>query len=176
MRKQFALATAAAFLSASPAAADEIYLGLSAHAVDLPTSLRTDEDGADVQAGYRTDPIDGLRAIGSPSAYVHAQASLSGETNVAAAGLSWKFGDTLYAQPGIGLAVHDGEIPKYAADGRRIDLGSRILFNPQISVGYSLSPRMAVEASWFHISNATLLSEQNAGMDFIGARLVFKLD
>lgn len=161
---------------ASPAMADEIYLGGSAHAVDLPTSLRTDEGGADIQAGYRTDRIDGLSAIGSPSAYLHAQVSLDGDTSVAAAGLSWKIGNTLYLRPGIGLAVHDDKIKEYASDGRRIDLGSRILFEPEIAVGYSVSEKIAVEASWVHVSHARLFSGQNPGMDFIGGRLVFSLD
>lgn len=170
------MGAAALLVLANPAMADEIYLGASAHAVDMPTSLRTDEDGADIQGGYRTKPIEGLSAIGSPSAYIHAQVSLDGDTSVAAAGLSWKIGKTLYLRPGIGLAVHDDKIKDYASDGRRIDLGSRILFEPEVAVGYAVSENIALEASWVHISHATLFSGQNPGMDFIGGRLVFSLD
>lgn len=60
MRSVEIAAIMSSLLLASPAMADEIYLGGSAHAVDLPTSLRTDEGGADIQAGYRTDRIEGL--------------------------------------------------------------------------------------------------------------------
>jgi lipid A 3-O-deacylase len=100
---------------------------------------------------------------------------VNGNTNVAAAGLSWKFGDKVYVRPGIGLAIHDDKIKQFRADGRRLDLGSRILFEPEIAVGATISDKWAAEISWVHISNAQLLSGQNPGMDFIGARLVFAL-
>jgi hypothetical protein len=38
------------------------------------------------------------------------------------------------------------------------------------------SSKVAAELSWVHVSHATLLSGQNPGMDFIGARLVVKLN
>ena len=40
--------------------------------------------------------------------------NLDGETNLLAAGLSWKLGDRLYARPGIGIAIHDG--PDFRVD------------------------------------------------------------
>ena len=165
-------------LFATPAAAQEVYLGGSAHAVDLPTSLNTDEGGADVQFGYRTAPLKGWEQMGSPSAYVHGQVSLNGDTSLIAAGFSWniKATDRLYVRPGIGLAVHNDKIPDELPDGTRYDLGSRVLFEPELAVGYRVNDRFAVEASWVHISHATILSEQNPGMDFIGARVVMTLD
>lgn len=154
--------------------AQEIYVGASFHGVDTPFSLETYERGEDIQAGIRSAPIKALSAIGSPQAYLHAQVSLDNQTDMAAVGLSWKIGKTFYVRPGIGLAIHDGDIPK-SVGGRRVDLGSRILFEPEISAGVNLSDRTAVELSWVHISNATLLSGQNPGLEFIGARLVWKL-
>lgn len=156
------------------AQAQEVYVGASFHGVDTPFSLETYERGQDIQAGIRSAPIKELSVIGSPQAYLHAQVSLDGQTNMAAAGLSWKIGKTFYVRPGIGLAIHDGDIPK-AVGGRRVDLGSRILFEPEISAGVNLNHRTAVELSWVHISNATLLSGQNPGLEFIGARFVWKL-
>lgn len=167
-----------AFAAVLPAAAQaqEVYVGASGHSVDTPFSLETGEGGADVQAGIRSAPIEALGFIGKPSAYLHAQVSLSGDTSVAAAGLSWKIGKKIYVRPGIGLAIHDDKIREFRlSDGRRLDLGSRILFEPEIAVGAKLSDKLAAEISWVHVSHASLLSHQNPGMDFIGARLVFSL-
>ena len=169
-----ALAIGAA--SALPAAAQEVYLGASFHGVDLPTSIDTGERGHDLQAGIRSAPIAGLRGIGAPSAYLHGQLSLNGETSIAAAGLSWKLGKgPVYLRPGIGLAVNTGQIPRYDSTGLRLDLGSRITFEPELALGVRIDPKIALEASWVHVSHATLLSGQNPGMDFIGARVVVGL-
>lgn len=179
MARLFALTPIATLaLISAPAAAQEAYVGASAHAVDLPTSLNTNEGGADLQIGLRSPPIEAFAAIGKPSAYLHAQASLRGDTSVLAAGLSWRIDatDRIYIRPGIGLAVHDDNIPDFKPDGTRWDLGSRVAFEPELAIGYQLSPRYAVEASWVHVSHATLFSEQNPGMDFIGARVVVSLD
>lgn len=161
--------------SASAAHADELWLGSTFHGVDTPFTLETGERGADIQAGWRGDPIESWSAIGKPSPYVLASVSLDSETNFAAVGLSWKIGDKLYLRPGIGLAIHDGKIPRALPSGRRTDLGSRILFEPEVAVGVQINEQIAAEASWVHISNAQILSGQNPGLDFIGARLVVKL-
>ncbi len=164
-----------ALLAATPVMADEVYLGASFHGVDTPFTLEAGERGHDVQFGYRTGQIEALSAIGKPQLYVHGQVSVEGRTSLAAVGLSWKIGDKVYLRPGIGIAVHNDRIPEYGAGGRRLDLGSRILFEPEISVGTRLSDRVSLEASWVHVSHATLFNGQNPGMDFIGARAVFAL-
>lgn len=173
----FAAAAAVLIITALPAAAQEIYLGASFHGVDLPTSIDTGEGGHDIQAGIRGAPIKALKPIGSPSAYLHGQISLTGETSVAAAGLSWKLGKgPVYVRPGIGLAINNGKIPRYEPGGIRLDLGSRITFEPELALGVRVDRKVALEASWVHVSHATLLSGQNPGMDFIGARVVVELD
>lgn len=174
LQTRYAIRVIAALVCLLPAnaMAQEVYVGASFHGVDTPFSLEAGERGADVQAGIRSAPIKALKAIGSPSAYLHAQVSVDGKTNLAAVGLSWKFGDTFYVRPGIGLAIHDGEIPKPDGHGQRIDLGSRILFEPEIAVGVKLQENSALEFSWVHVSHATLLSGQNPGMEFLGARVV----
>lgn len=169
------LAALALALAAGPLWADEIYLGGSFHGVDTPLTLEAGERGHDVQFGYRTGRIEGLKPIGAPSAYIHGQVSLDGRTSLAALGLSWKIGDKVYVRPGIGLAIHNGAIPQNRRGGR-FDLGSRVLFEPEIAAGVRLGRKMSAELSWVHVSHATLLSGQNPGMDFIGARLVLDLD
>lgn len=160
-----------------PALAQEIYLGGSFHAVDLPTSLESGESGGhDIQAGIRSAPVEALSALGSPSVYLHAQVGVDRRTSLAAAGLSWKLGKgRLYARPGIGLAVHTDRMPEYLPDGTRIDLGSRVLFEPELAVGVRMNDRVAAELSWVHTSHARLFGGQNPGMDFIGARVVLQL-
>ncbi len=170
-----ALITMLFAFSSTRSNAGEVFAGVSAHEVDTPFSLKTREDGVDVQFGYRAGKIDSLKLIGSPAPYVFASVNTKGDTSFVAAGLSWKLGKTLYARPGIGLALHDGPIPRSGINGRRSDLGSRILFEPEIAIGYQISEKAAVELSWTHISNATLLSGQNPGIDMIGLRLNFGL-
>lgn len=169
------IAAASLFLT-SPAVAQEVWGGVSAHGVDTPFTKDIDERGTDLQAGYRFAPVDGLSAIGSPEPYVLAVVNLDGETNLVAAGLSWKLGDRLYARPGIGIAIHDG--PGFRVDpatNLRTDLGSRVLFEPEIAVGFQATPRLSIEASWIHVSHAQLFGGQNPGLDIIGVRATWRL-
>jgi lipid A 3-O-deacylase len=167
-------------ISVDPAHADELWLGVTAHEVDTPFTLKIQEGGRDVQAGWRGDRIEALGFLGKPSPHVLVSVSINGETNLAAAGLSWKLGDKFYVRPGIGIAIHDGPITRVGpllsnGNRRRTDLGSRILFEPEIAAGIKLTPRLAAEGSWVHVSHARLFSGQNPGLDLIGVRLVLKV-
>ncbi len=163
-------------LMASPGAAQaqEIFGGVLVHDVDTFLTKGGFEDGADVQIGWRGDRIEALRFIGRPSPYVFGSLHSGGDTHFAAAGLSWRIGDRLFLRPGIGLAIHSRD-DDLVVNGLRRDLGSRITFEPEISVGYQVSPRLAVEAAWVHLSHAQLFSRQNPGMDSIGVRLSYRL-
>ena len=180
MPKRHALLLAAPLaLCASPAFADEIYGGVYAHGVDTPFTFDTGEGGVDLHAGYRFDKVEGLDFLGGPQPYVFASINLSGDTNFAGAGVSWKaeLGDRFYLRPGVGLVIHDAPSVRVDPATRiRTDLGSRILFEPEIAFGMDLGERASVEASWVHISNARLFnSEQNPGIDTIGVRVNLKL-
>jgi hypothetical protein len=167
------LFAAIAVLACEPAHASEVFGGILAHDIDSPLTLGGREDGADFQLGWRGDRIRALGFIGAPSPYVFGSLHSGGDTHFAAAGVSWRIGGRLFVRPGIGLAVHsrrnDG-----VADGLRTDLGSRVLFEPELGIGYQVSDRVSIEASWVHISNAQLLSRQNPGMDSIGIRLTYR--
>lgn len=165
-------------LAASPAAADELYGGVYAHGVDTPFTFDTGERGGAVQAGYRFDKIEALSVIGSPQPYVFASLNTAGDTSFAGAGLSWKAElGPVYLRPGVGLVIHDAPSVRVdEATGIRTDLGSRVLFEPEIALGVNLSQRWSVEASWVHISNARVFnSKQNPGIDAMGVRLNFAL-
>ena len=133
-------------------------------------------EGVDFQIGYRGERIEGLSFIGKPSPYILASVNSSGDTSFAAVGLSWKFGEKAYLRPGIGIAIHDGPKLAFAPDGSQTQLGSRVLFEPELSIGVKLSDRIDLEASWVHLSHAQIFSSvQNPGIDSIGLRLVVKL-
>lgn len=155
--------------------AQELYGGVYAHGVETPFTFETNEGGSDLQAGIRFDPIEGL---GDVQPYVFGSVNLDGDTSFLGAGLSWKAEvGPVYLRPGVGLVVHDG--PKLRVDpveGNRTDLGSRILFEPEIAIGVDVSERWSVEASWVHISNARLFnSEQNPGIDMMGLRMNYRM-
>jgi lipid A 3-O-deacylase len=160
--------------AAAPAQAQEIFVGVLAHDVDSPLTKGGLENGADIELGWRGGRIRALGAIGSPSPYAFVSAATGGDTHFAAAGLSWRIGGRLFVRPGVGLAVHTRS-SSGVANGLRTDLGSRILFQPELGVGYQISDSVAIEAAWVHISNAQLLSRQNPGMDSVGIRLSYRM-
>jgi lipid A 3-O-deacylase len=157
------------------AAAQEVFLGGAFGGVDTPFSLDIDQRGGAIQGGYRAAPAAVLSAIGSPSPYILASVNVDGKTSFVAAGLSWKFGDTVYVRPGIGLALNDNGKARFAPSGDRLDLGSTLLFEPEIAIGAKLVHNLSIEAAWTHISHAQLFGGQNPGLDVIGVRMVKKL-
>jgi hypothetical protein len=163
-----------ALLAAAPARAAEVFTGLLVHDVDTPLNAGGLEDGADLQIGWRSARIAPLSIIGAPSAQLYGSIATGGSTHFAAAGLSWRIGGRLFARPGIGLAVHSRD-SHGVANGLRTDLGSRVLFSPELGVGYQLSERVSVEATWVHLSHGQLFGHQNPGMDSIGVRLTYHL-
>jgi hypothetical protein len=163
---------------AQPLLAQEVYGGVYAHAVDTPFTFDTGEGGVDVQLGYRFAPIEALRAVGRPEPYVFASVNLDGDTNFAGVGISWKAEvGPIYLRPGVGLVVHDAPSLRIDPVTRiRTDLGSRVLFEPEIAIGTQVNERLSIEASWVHISNARLFnSEQNPGIDTMGVRLNWRM-
>ena len=168
VRRLILCLTLVAGLFATPASAGELFGGVYQHNVDTPLSLEAGrEHGVDFQLGYRGGrlfPRLGLQP------YICGARNSAGDTSYAAAGVSWKFGDRLFIRPGLGLAIHNGSAAKFDRPDR-LALGSRILFEPELGIGLRLTPRITVEASWVHLSHATLFSRQNPGIDNIGAKI-----
>jgi len=161
-------------MAASPARAAELFGGLLAHDVDTPLTKGGYEGGVDFELGWRGGRIGALGFIGAPSPYAFLSVHSGGDTHLAAAGLGWRLGGRLFARPGIGLAVHTRS-SHGVANGFRTDLGSRVLFEPELGLGWQVSERVAIEATWVHVSHAQLFGPQNPGMDSIGIRLTFGL-
>lgn len=170
------IAIAALAFAATPAHAGELYGGVYSHAVDTPFTLDTQERGADLQLGYRLDPILPVVRI---EPYVFGSVNSSeGGTDFVGAGVGRKFSlGGVYVRPGVGLVIHNApDVRVNPATGLRTDLGSRVLFAPEIALGMAVAPRLSVEASWVHISNARLFNRrQNPGIDMIGIRANLKL-
>lgn len=160
------------FAFPSAAVAGEIFGGIYKHNVDTPLSLGDGlEGGVDFQFGVR-----GGNIIRGTKLQPHLFGALNskGDTNYAAAGLSWKFGERFYVRPGVGIAIHDGATDKFnRAD--RIAFGSRLLAELELGVGTRISGRSSIEASWVHISHAQLFGGQNPGIDNFGVRLNFRI-
>jgi hypothetical protein len=159
--------------AASPAKADEVFVGLYAHDIDTPFNLRGFNRGTDLHLGWRGDRIRALRGIGAPSPYAFVAVNSADDTHYAAAGVSWKFGGRVYVRPGIGLAVHTGPVSPNRPEPREA-FGSRVLFEPELAVGVEMSERVSVEASLVHMSNAGVLARQNPGIDNLGVRLNYR--
>ena len=166
------LAAPAGLMLASPVLADDVWLGLYEHDVTL-AQVRF-ETGQDLKGGWIGERIEHFRAIGRPRPHILVSKSLNGSTDYVAVGLNWTLGTRLYARPGIGLAVHDGPSRAYR-EGRRVDLGSPVVFEPELAFGWRIGDGLALEASWVHLSHATLFSRQNRGMDSWGLRLLVRL-
>lgn len=160
-----------ASVQAAPAAAGEIFGGIFVHGIDTPLTLGGDpEDGLDLQLGWRGERIG--RTPLQP--YVFGALNTAGDTSYAAVGLSAKFGDRIYVRPGLGLAIHTGSDAEFDDPfNDDIEFGSRILFAPELAIGMRVAPRITAEASFVHLSNATIFSGQNPGIDTVGVRVNF---
>jgi hypothetical protein len=179
----------------APAAAQEVWGGVFAHDVEflgsaLGVGVSKREEGVDLQAGLRSRP---LGFLWGPRAYAIVSANTAGDTSFAGAGLAWRarLGERFYLQPGVGLAYHTGhaELPDFREPGitqaeaeRRAALraeekeyGSKVLIQPELSLGYAFNERVAGELSYVHLSNGRLYGDgQNDGLDMVGARLVYR--
>lgn len=163
-----ALVAVLAVVSAAPAAATDIFGGIYKHDVKLPTDLSGVEKGVDFQVGWRGGGI--MHTPLQP--YVFGALNSSGDTSYVAAGLSAKFGGPIFIRPGLGIAVHTGSASRYDIPGNgKIEFGSRVLFEPEIGIGMQVAPMITAEASWVHMSHATLFSGQNPGIDNLGVRV-----
>jgi hypothetical protein len=157
--------------ASAPAHAGELFGGVYVHDVKLPTDLSGIEGGTDLMLGYRGGTI--AKPLGaSLQPYIFGALNTSGETDYAAVGLSAKFGlgKAIYIRPGLGIAIHNGSASRFFRRDK-IAFGSRVLFEPELGIGARINDHLSVEASWVHMSHATLFSGENPGIDNLGMRL-----
>lgn len=193
--------TLGSVMLAAPASAwaEEVFVGVYKHdvtfigkAVGLGAAGR--EGGADIHLGYRTDRIERLEWLGKPQAHAMLSINTNNTSNFAAVGFNWKveLGQPggFYLRPGLGLAYTDGKAglppanaPNLTPEERarrtwlyynRIDFGSKVLFEPELALGYQVSDKVSVELSYTHLSNGQIFHQgKNQGLDDAGVRLVY---
>lgn len=192
MKRTYCVIGFAAALSAPPATAGEVFAGVYAHDIDDGISYGKFEHGAQIVAGVRTAALDELAFIGKPRVHLLAGVNTAGGVDYLASGLSWRFAfaGRAYIQPGIGVAVQDHRFdlpspdePGISAAERlkrlndyqtKLDLGSRVLFEPELTLGWKATPRLSVEASWIHLSHGRLAGSYNPGVADLGLRLTYR--
>lgn len=185
-------ALAASLMAATSAAAGELFAGVYSHDIDDQISHGHYETGPQIVIGAKTAPIDELKFLFKPKVHLLAGISTTGGTDYLAAGFSWRLHMTerFYVEPGIGVAIHDGRInfpspdePGITAAERakrfndwntKLDLGSRVTFEPELSIGYKATKRLSAEISWIHLSHAQLAGKQNPGLGDFGVRLLYR--
>lgn len=172
-----AILPAIALILPAPVSAQEVFAGILVHDVHLPIDKSGREHGPELELGWRGGPTGALAFLGRPSLYVRGALAASGGTDFIGAGLSWRLGQgAFYARPALGVAVQTGAMPVFGSNGVRQDLGSRLVFEPELAVGYRIAPRLSVEAALVHRSHGGLFNNrQNPGMDSLGLRLNFSL-
>jgi len=149
------------------------------------------------KAGELTAGVYGHDLIWTPQVHVVAVANTAVPTDWVAVGFDWKIGlqklglsSNFYLRPGIGMAYTTGKagLPPVNAPGlspaeisRRLhlyhtrkDFGSHWEFEPDLALGYRVSPKLAAELSYEHLSNGEILHHgKNQGLDDLGARLIY---
>lgn len=171
-----ALPIAALLWSTAPAYAwaQEAWVGLFGHDVPVGVATCCFERGADIQAGLRSGPLATVPRFGELRVYALGSANTAGGVPFAAAGAAWRWSIAgFYVQPGLGAAVQFGSDAKYQVRPDRLYLGSRVLFEPELSVGWRAGRRWAIEAAYLHLSHAQLAGRQNPGLDDVGIRAVY---
>ena len=188
-----ALMGAVAALGVAGAAhATDIWAGGYAHGVGTKQSQ---EGGADFMIGLQTDRIDALKYIFKPAVHGMVSVNTGLPTDFVAVGFDWPIAilgsAKWYVRPGIGVAYTTGKAdvgsafePGLTAQERdrrahiaatRIDFGSSVLFEPELALGYRISDKWRVEASYVHLSNGQILHQgKNQGLDDVGLRLGYR--
>ncbi|MDT8342947.1 MAG: acyloxyacyl hydrolase [Thermohalobaculum sp.] len=126
---------------------------------------KEESGGATLELRFREFDSDLMRAIGAPRLHVGLNAA---ETTALYSGLTWlaNLGRGFYVSGDLGLAVHSGKLQTSQSD--RKELGSRVLFRLAAEVGYDVSPRVSLGVRLDHMSHATLLADENEGLDTLG--------
>ena len=175
--KTFGAGVLACSLSApGPAIAAGAFGGAFAHNVELPTTIGSPEGGVNFQFGARSAPVAEVLK-GELRPYLFGSVNSGRGLNFAAAGVAARFrlGDRFYVQPGLGAAIHDGAGGRASRGDGRLYLGSRVLAQLELMLGWRVTDRLSIEAGQVHLSHAKLLGPQNPGLDELGVRLIWKL-
>jgi lipid A 3-O-deacylase len=168
------------FANASARAQDHVQnmlyglrVGVLAHDVNNVWSRSRSEGGFDMNAEvvFNRPSVSVLSGRILPN--IGASVNNQKDTSKVYAGVLWEFlfGSGFFANTGVGLAVHDGDIGSMSENSKQ--LGSRFLFRVPFEFGISLGDRHRLSIMFDHISNG-YLATPNEGLDTIGLRYGFQ--
>ncbi|MFN7179031.1 acyloxyacyl hydrolase [Hyphomonas sp.] len=179
--------TFAPALVAQAGPVDEIRLGVIAHNVCIANCDNANkEDGPNINGEIVFDSPEFLSILWSPRPYVMGSLNTAGDTNFGGVGLQWdwEFAEGWAIEPGVGYAIHDGELtfPYPQGDPRNdpisataVFFGSRDLFRTSLSLNKDLGEKWGVQLMYEHLSHGQILgSGRNQGLDNIGVRVRYR--
>ncbi|MEZ5994942.1 MAG: acyloxyacyl hydrolase [Hyphomonadaceae bacterium] len=173
--------------STAQAGVAAVHVGVMDHNVCVTDCKNANKEGSpniEIQLSFETPAF--LSWAGSPQPYVMASANTAGDTSFAAVGLEWRLeiGDNWAIEPGIGYAIHDGELENpfpggspQAADfaSRRLLHGSRDLFRTSLGLSRQLEGPWQAQLFFEHLSHGQIIGGgHNQGTDQFGVRLGYQ--
>jgi hypothetical protein len=147
--------------------------GLLAHDVGGLWSHSRAEGGVDINAEIVFNRPSLELLAGSVFPNIGVSINNQGGTSKFYGGVIWEFlfDNGLFANTGVGLAVHNGQLESDNANKKQ--LGSRSLFRIPIELGFTIYERHRLSIMFDHISNA-YLATPNEGLDTLGVRYGFQ--
>lgn len=141
------------------------------HDLKTPNPFRNDrESGVDINGEVLFISPELLSVLFSPRPHAGLMINTVGDTSSAYAGLTWdgKWETGIFLEGFFGMAVHTGKLRNGNPD--RIEFGSRALFRLGGEIGWRWDDTHGVSLIWDHMSNGSILSSKNQGIDNIGIR------
>jgi lipid A 3-O-deacylase len=153
---------------ASDSIVDEARIGLYDHNSDL-AATRHETNNPDINVELLFKSPSWLQWMAKPRINIGANINTGNGTSIAYSGLVWDydFTDSLFIEGGFGGAIHNGETSKQTAS--KLNLGCRVMFHENVSLGYRVTPNSSVMLTVDHMSNASLCSP-NPGLTDVGVR------
>ncbi|HEY4345237.1 MAG TPA: acyloxyacyl hydrolase [Parvibaculum sp.] len=150
---------------------DEVRLGVYDHDSNLFASRHETSD-PDINAEILFKGPTWLEWMASPRINLGANINTGNGTSIAYTGLTWtyNFAEAWFVEGSFGGAIHDGETDHQTSS--QLDLGCRVMFHENASVGYRVTANSSVMLTVDHMSNASLCSP-NPGLTDIGLRYGF---
>ncbi|MCE9648547.1 MAG: acyloxyacyl hydrolase [Parvibaculum sp.] len=147
---------------------DEVRLGIYDHNSSLFAS-RHETSNPDINAEILFKAPSWLEWMAQPRINLGANINTGNGTSIAYTGLTWdyNFTEAWFIEGSFGGAIHNGETDKQTAS--KLDLGCRVMFHENASLGYRVTANSSVMLTVDHMSNASLCSP-NPGLTDIGIR------
>jgi lipid A 3-O-deacylase len=149
---------------------DEAKLGILDH--DIAIGGDHTEPGADANAELLFVSPSLLAPLWAPRPHVGITINSVGKNSYAYAGLTWtaRLTEAIFADLGLGGAVHDGPDSSSVFTRDHKGLGTRVLFHESAELGYRFSNSWSAAVFLDHISNADL-GDHNPGLTNLGLRV-----